>query len=171
MTGPWRPPSSWVPCRSISHTVRSWVVAFLPLRCKATAATWVALAAGVARLGDLTKDAGDEDTQSMREWVRRLVAAVQNITRSFDKADDDDSRDFRMRAYHTAGEHGSGGRVTLSGWLTALAWWRADGRRQEAYTDADLAEHVASKQRLATAYAGGRWIARYKSGRASLRRY
>ena len=41
---------------------------------------------------------------------------------------------------NTAGEEGSGDTVVLSGWLTAFAWWRADGARQWSFTEARVAE-------------------------------
>lgn len=102
---------------------------------------WVAMAAGVSRLVDLATGLGDEDAHSLREWVRCLGVAVDGMICSFDRPDDDDDvRDFWMRACHTAGEDGSGDLITLSGWLTAFTWWRADGARQKAFTDAELAE-------------------------------
>ncbi|TKW56788.1 hypothetical protein CTA1_6889 [Colletotrichum tanaceti] len=58
---------------------------------------------------------------------------------SFDRPADDEVRDSWMHACHSAGATMSGGVVTLSVWLTAFCWWRADGSRQKAYDDAELA--------------------------------
>ncbi|KAF6844544.1 hypothetical protein CMUS01_01022 [Colletotrichum musicola] len=52
---------------------------------------------------------------------------------------DDDVGEFWMRACHSAGSEMSGGVTTLSGWLTTFCWWRADGKRQKTYDDAELA--------------------------------
>lgn len=57
-----------------------------------------------------------------------------------DRPDDADVRDFWMHACHSTGEGGSGETVTLYGWLTAFAWWRADGARQRPFTEAEVTE-------------------------------
>lgn len=101
---------------------------------------WVVLATGVSRLADLATGVGDEDARSLQHWSRCLRMTVESMIYSFDRPDDDDVRDFWMRACHTDGEGGSGQTVILSGWLTAFTWWRADGTRQKAYTDDDLRE-------------------------------
>ncbi|KAK8078860.1 hypothetical protein PG994_002667 [Apiospora phragmitis] len=103
---------------------------------------WVALAAGVARLAEFAAclDDDEADADSLRQWSRCLGVAVGRMVDSFDRPDDADVRDFWMRVCHSAGEGGTGEAVTLSGWLTAFAWWRADGARQRPYTEAELTE-------------------------------
>ncbi|KAK7926787.1 hypothetical protein PG985_003785 [Apiospora marii] len=101
---------------------------------------WVALTAGVARLADFAACLDNEDADSLRQWSRCLGVAIGRMVDSFDRPDDADVRDFWMRACHTAGEEGSGDTVILSGWLTAFAWWRADGTRQRSFTEARVTE-------------------------------
>lgn len=97
---------------------------------------WAELAKRVARLAEFD-DAGAAG--DMTEWSRALGVAVGMMVESFDRPADDNVREFWMRARHSAGSKMSGGVTTLSGWLTAFCWWRADGIRQKAYDDAELA--------------------------------
>ncbi|POR32698.1 Uncharacterized protein TPAR_07100 [Tolypocladium paradoxum] len=92
---------------------------------------WAELAQRAARFAQF----GDEPAA----WSRCLVVAIEGILASFDRPDHADVRDFWMRACHSAGSNASGELVTLSGWLTAFCWWKADGRRQKAYEDHELA--------------------------------
>ncbi|KAF6799483.1 hypothetical protein CSOJ01_12476 [Colletotrichum sojae] len=97
---------------------------------------WAELAKRVARLAEFD-DAGAAG--DVTEWSRALGVAVGMMVESFDRPADDDVGEFWMRACHSAGSEMSGGVTTLSGWLTTFCWWRADGSRQKAYDDAELA--------------------------------
>ncbi|KAK8023660.1 hypothetical protein PG993_011726 [Apiospora rasikravindrae] len=101
---------------------------------------WVALTAGVTRLAGFAGCLDDEDADSLRQWSRCLEVAIGRMVDSFDRPDDADVREFWMRSCHSTGEGGSGETVVLSGWLTAFAWWRADGARQRSYTEAEVTE-------------------------------
>ncbi|KAK8128764.1 hypothetical protein PG984_009872 [Apiospora sp. TS-2023a] len=100
---------------------------------------WVALSAGVTRLAEFSACLDDKDAESLRQWSRCLGVVIDCMVDSFDRPDDTNVRDFWMRACHSAGETGSGDTIILSGWLTAFAWWRADGARQRPYTAAEVA--------------------------------
>ncbi|KAK8060658.1 hypothetical protein PG996_010588 [Apiospora saccharicola] len=101
---------------------------------------WVALSAGVTRLVEFSACLDDhEDADSLCQWSRCLGVTIDCMVDSFDRPDDTNVRDFWMRACHSAGESGSGDTIILSGWLTAFAWWRADGARQRPYMEAEVA--------------------------------
>ncbi len=57
---------------------------------------------------------------------------------TFDRPEDPDVKEFRMKACHSAGEDGSGDVRTLSGWLTSFCWWTASGARQKVYGDKEV---------------------------------
>ncbi|CAG9936484.1 unnamed protein product [Clonostachys rosea f. rosea IK726] len=101
---------------------------------------WELLAAKVRNLADY----GDEPA----DWSVCLVKVVEKMIESFDKLDDDNVKDFWMRACHAAGENGSGGTETLSGWLTAFCYWGDDGKRVCHWSDEGLEELMPKVDRL-----------------------
>ncbi|KAH9230888.1 hypothetical protein K456DRAFT_1773562 [Colletotrichum gloeosporioides 23] len=111
------------------------------------ASDWVELARCVARLADFNTDTLDRDGSSISEWSRCLVIVVEWLIASFDRPDDVDVRDFWTHACHSGGAGMSGGVVHLSGWLTVFCWWRADGTRQKAYSDEELAREYSWHER------------------------
>ncbi|WYZ42400.1 hypothetical protein EsH8_VI_000099 [Colletotrichum jinshuiense] len=100
---------------------------------------WADLARRVTRLSEFDTATDDQDGASVSQWSHALALVINFMVESFDRPEADDIRDFWMRACHSAGPIMSGGVVTMSGWLTAFCWWRADGSRQKAYDDAELA--------------------------------
>lgn len=60
------------------------------------------------------------------------------MIRSFDKPDDEQVKDFWMRACHEAGSRGSETVETLSGWLTAFCMWDDQGKRVRHLSDDEL---------------------------------
>jgi hypothetical protein len=72
------------------------------------------------------------------EWCIYLSKVAEKMIASFDRPDDQDIKDFWMRACHSAGASGSGGVTTLSGWLTAFCFWSEEGKPIHAYSDQDL---------------------------------
>ncbi|KAK2013595.1 hypothetical protein LZ32DRAFT_604380 [Colletotrichum eremochloae] len=111
---------------------------------------WADLAKRVARLAEFDADTLDAEGSSISEWSRCLDVVLDWMVASFDRPDDDDVRDFWTRACHSASDGMSGGVVHMSGWLTAFCWWQADGTRQKAYSDQELADPWLEKdwQRL-----------------------
>ncbi|PTB75280.1 hypothetical protein M440DRAFT_1439828 [Trichoderma longibrachiatum ATCC 18648] len=80
---------------------------------------------------------GDEPAQ----WSRLLIKVVEKMIETFDRPDDEDVKNFWMRAVHEAGEEGSGrGLISLSGWITAFCFWDEKGRMIRQYTDKELAD-------------------------------
>ena len=70
------------------------------------------------------------------EWSTYLDKTLEYMVASFDRPEDDDVKDFWMRAAHWAGSEGSGrGVASLSGWLTAFCFWDEEGQRIHTYTD------------------------------------
>jgi hypothetical protein len=72
------------------------------------------------------------------EWARCLGKAVEGMVASFDRPEDEQLKEFWMKACHSAGANESGEMVTLSGWLTAFCWWTAEGKKQRMYDDEEL---------------------------------
>ncbi|CAH0048149.1 unnamed protein product [Clonostachys solani] len=91
---------------------------------------WELLAAKIRNLADY----GDEPA----DWSVYLAKVVEKMIESFDRPDDDNVKDFWMRACHSAGESGSGSTETLSGWLTAFCYWGDDGERVHHWPDERL---------------------------------
>ncbi|CAH0020500.1 unnamed protein product, partial [Clonostachys rhizophaga] len=91
---------------------------------------WELLAAKIQVLADY----GDEPA----DWSVRLVKVVEKMIEGFDKPDDDNIKDFWMRACHAAREDGSGWIETLSGWLTAFCYWGEDGKPVGDWSDEAL---------------------------------
>jgi len=67
---------------------------------------------------------GDEPT----EWATLLVPIFDRFVATFDRSDDEELKVFWETVCH-AERHGSGVPSTFSGWMTALAFWLVDGRR------------------------------------------
>jgi hypothetical protein len=81
---------------------------------------------------------GTIDHEESIAWALRLTKILEYIVASFDRPDDEDVKQFWLRAVHQCGAGSSGGIVTLSGWLTAFCWWSSDGKRATNYSDEDL---------------------------------
>ncbi|KAL3298287.1 hypothetical protein RB213_001891 [Colletotrichum asianum] len=107
------------------------------------ASDWVELARRVARLADFNTDTLDRDGSSISEWSRCLVTVVEWFVASFDQPE--------MLMYAISGvtpaTREARGFVHLSGWLTVFCWWRADGARQKAYSDEELAKEYSWQER------------------------
>ncbi|KAL0940172.1 uncharacterized protein CTRU02_202935 [Colletotrichum truncatum] len=82
---------------------------------------WASMLARISWIGSLNKDLAD--------WALRLSKVIEYMVASFDRPDDDDIKQFWMRAVHVEGPKGSGVPTQLSGWLTAFCWWTIDGDR------------------------------------------
>jgi hypothetical protein len=93
---------------------------------------WEDLQRRVARLAHF----GDEAA----EWARCLGKVVEGMVASFDRPEDEQVKEFWMKASHSAGADGSGEPRTLSGWLTAFCWWTAEGKKQRMYDDEELSD-------------------------------
>lgn len=78
------------------------------------------------------------DHEESIAWALQLTKILEYMVASFDRPDDPDVKQFWIRAVHQSGSGGSGGIVTLSGWLTAFCWWSADGKRVTHYSDQEL---------------------------------
>ncbi|ETR98544.1 hypothetical protein M419DRAFT_88640 [Trichoderma reesei RUT C-30] len=82
---------------------------------------WVKLLERLPKLATF----GDEPAQ----WGRLLTKVLEKMIETFDQPNDEDVKDFWMRAVHEAGEEGSGrGLISLSGWITAFCFWDEKGR-------------------------------------------
>ncbi len=79
-------------------------------------------------------------SSSLSQWSRALKIVIDFMAAGFDRPTDGDVRNFWGRACHSVGEDGSGETITMSGWLTAFCWWRADGTRQKSYSDSELSK-------------------------------
>ena len=76
---------------------------------------------------------GDEPS----EWTKLLRPVIKYMIMTFDKLDSKEVKDFWLQICHTAGPAASGTQ-TLSGWITAFAFWSETGDRINAYSDDDL---------------------------------
>ncbi|KAF6823038.1 hypothetical protein CPLU01_11662 [Colletotrichum plurivorum] len=92
---------------------------------------WVKMQDGLDFLATL----GDETI----EWVACLSKVLKYMVASFDKPDDEDVKDFWMRAVHY-GRKMSGEPRKLSGWLTAFSWWDPVGDRLESFKCASISQ-------------------------------
>ncbi|QLI73533.1 uncharacterized protein G6M90_00g105660 [Metarhizium brunneum] len=112
---------------------------------------WVDLLGRMARLAEFDTSGNDMDNEGngadsesrcrpMVQWSRALTVVVEFMVASFDRPNDERVHDFWRRACHSVGSEASGEPSTMSGWLTAFCWWRADGAAQRAYSDSELAE-------------------------------
>ena len=91
---------------------------------------WADLVGRVGRFAMFGEEAG--------EWARCLGKAVEGMLGSFDRPEDEQVKEFWMKACHSAGAEGSGEAARLSGWLTAFCWWTAAGSKQIFYEKEDL---------------------------------
>jgi hypothetical protein len=89
------------------------------------------------RVGRLTQFGDDA-----AEWARCLGRAVDGMVESFDRPEDEETKDFWMRACHSAGAEASGSMITLSGWLTSFCWWTTEGVKQKMFEDKELADSM-----------------------------
>lgn len=112
---------------------------------------WVDLLGRIARLAEFDTGVNDIDNKSngadsksrcrsVVQWSRALTVVVEFMVASFDRPNDEDVHDFWRLAYHSVGSEALGEPTTMSGWLTAFCWWRADGKAQKAYNDSELAD-------------------------------
>jgi len=89
--------------------------------------------------------------QEPAEWVTLLRPVMGWFVKTFDAPAAPDVHDFWLRVAHEAGSEGSGmGLKTLSGWLTAFAFWDEQGKRIHSYTD----EEAAARDGLGARYGG-----------------
>ncbi|KAK4034624.1 hypothetical protein C8A01DRAFT_49042 [Parachaetomium inaequale] len=95
---------------------------------------WADMLRHVAWFGTI----GHDETAA---WTVRLTKVLEYMVASFDRPDETDVKHFWTRAVHETGANMSGGLETLSGWLTAFCWWKADGRRVQNYSDEELSRH------------------------------
>ncbi|KAL7908032.1 hypothetical protein GGI35DRAFT_453182 [Trichoderma velutinum] len=72
------------------------------------------------------------------EWSKLLVKVVEKMIETFDRPDEEATKDFWMKVVHRAGSEGSGGLDTLSGWITAFCFWDNEGKRIRQYADEDM---------------------------------
>ena len=73
------------------------------------------------------------------EWATLLKPVLRYMLLTFDEPDSPVVKDFWLRVAHEAGSEGSGmGIRTLSGWITAFAFWKEDGKKVYAYTDGEV---------------------------------
>ncbi|OPB46187.1 hypothetical protein A0O28_0063080 [Trichoderma guizhouense] len=92
---------------------------------------WVKLLEKLPKLATF----GDEPT----EWSKLLVKVVEKMIETFDRPDDEDTKEFWMKAVHRAGAEASGrGIDTLSGWITAFCFWDKEGQKIRQYTDENI---------------------------------
>lgn len=73
------------------------------------------------------------------EWATLLKPVLRYMLLTFDEPDSPAVKDFWLRVAHEAGIEGSGrGIRTLSGWITAFAFWKEDGGKVYAYMDDEV---------------------------------
>ncbi|KAI0532847.1 hypothetical protein GGR58DRAFT_488759 [Xylaria digitata] len=92
---------------------------------------WEMLASRVNKLYDY----GEECTH----WANLLQPVMRYMLRTFDEPDSQKVKDFWLRVAYMAGKEGSGiGVQTLSGWITAFAYFNEDGKVTRHYTEKDI---------------------------------
>jgi len=73
------------------------------------------------------------------EWATLLKPVLRYMLLTFDEPDSPAVKDFWLRVAHEAGREGSGmGIRTLSGWITAFAFWEEKGEKVYAYMDEEV---------------------------------
>ncbi|KAL6410054.1 hypothetical protein AUP68_06463 [Ilyonectria robusta] len=94
-------------------------------------ADWAALAARIERLPRY----GDECAR----WAELLHPVMRHFLITFDAPDSPEVHDFWLRVAHEAGMEGSGmGIRTLSGWITAFAYFGENGEVTKDFTEEDI---------------------------------
>jgi hypothetical protein len=91
---------------------------------------WEAIADRVERLHRYGKET--------KEWGRHLTPILRAMVRTFDDPHSKKTKNFWLCACYKAGQNGSGGIATLSGWITAFCFWDEKGHRNGAYSRAEL---------------------------------
>lgn len=74
---------------------------------------------------------GDEPAK----WSKLLTKVVEKMIETFDRPDDQATKDFWMSAVHRTGAEGSGMLRSLSGWITAFCFWHDGGTMIHQHTD------------------------------------
>jgi hypothetical protein len=78
------------------------------------------------------------------KWATLLKPVLRHMLLTFDEPDSPVVKDFWLRVAHEAGREGSGqGIRTLSGWITAFAFWKEDGKMVYNYTDDEVRRRMA----------------------------
>ncbi|RFU75202.1 hypothetical protein TARUN_7036 [Trichoderma arundinaceum] len=110
---------------------------------------WVNLHERVSKLATF----GEEPA----EWSKILSKVIEKMIETYDRPDDQITKDFWMKAVHQAGWEASGrGIDSLSGWITAFCFWDDKGTRIHQYTDEllqvllpdELNDKLEDRQRL-----------------------
>ncbi|KAL7942066.1 hypothetical protein V8C42DRAFT_333487 [Trichoderma barbatum] len=92
---------------------------------------WVKLLERLPKLATF----GDEPAA----WSKLLVKVVEKMIETFDRPDDEATKDFWMKAVHRTGMAASGrGLDTMSGWITAFCFWDDEGNMIHQYTDEEI---------------------------------
>ncbi|UKZ80014.1 hypothetical protein TrVFT333_007778 [Trichoderma virens FT-333] len=81
---------------------------------------WEMLASRVSKL--------DKYGEECKHWAGLLKPIMNYMLRTFDEPDSQEVKDFWLRVAYEAGSAGSAGStLTLSGWITAFAYFKEDG--------------------------------------------
>ncbi|KAI1127584.1 hypothetical protein F5Y10DRAFT_242556 [Nemania abortiva] len=92
---------------------------------------WEMLASRVNKLYDYGEECA--------HWANLLQPIMRYMLRTFDDPDSQKVKDFWLRVVYMAGQEGSGvGIRTLSGWITAFAYFDEDGKVTRHYTEKDI---------------------------------
>jgi hypothetical protein len=71
--------------------------------------------------------------EEAREWSTLLTPVVKMMIRSFEKPNDEEAKDFWLKAAYRKGQDGSGADIeTISGWITAFCFWDEKGKRVQS---------------------------------------
>ncbi|KAH8168124.1 hypothetical protein CIB48_g173 [Xylaria polymorpha] len=77
--------------------------------------------------------------EECRHWASLLQPVMRYMLRTFDEPDSQEVKDFWLRVAYEAGSEGStGGIHTLSGWITAFAYFEDNGQATRDYKDEDI---------------------------------
>ncbi|KAL6832050.1 hypothetical protein V8C40DRAFT_237738 [Trichoderma camerunense] len=79
-------------------------------------------------------------------WAGLLQPIIRYMLKTFDESDSQEVKDFWLRVAYEAGREGSGsGICTLSGWITAFAYFRDDGRVTWDYKEEEISQMYEEK--------------------------
>ncbi|KAI1291384.1 hypothetical protein F5Y03DRAFT_403287 [Xylaria venustula] len=92
---------------------------------------WERLASRVSKLGKYGKEC--------QHWASLLQPVMRYMLKTFDEPDSHKVKDFWLRVAYEAGKEGSSPGVrTLSGWITAFAYFKMDGTVARDYDENEI---------------------------------
>ncbi|KAI0454622.1 hypothetical protein F5B21DRAFT_474478 [Xylaria acuta] len=93
--------------------------------------------------------------EECKHWASLLQPVMRYMLRTFDEPDSQEVKDFWLRVAYEAGSEGShGGIHTLSGWITAFAYFKDNGKVTTDHKEEDIRQIDEKSSRWLRMWAG-----------------